>query len=143
MDPKLASPAKALRAAAKHGDMREVRWLVGQGVDVNVWEENGYTALTNAAHAGHTEIVRFLLRNGAWADPHEDCAPYFTPLAEAARRGHLAIVKMLIEAGANPTWQVGPSQMTAENYARGSQPEVRAYLVKVIEQMEKKQRRKK
>jgi ankyrin repeat protein len=131
------SAAEALRHAAYYGNLPEVRRLVIEGTDVNVWNKDGYTALTWASANGRLEIVTFLLANGAWADPHEDYDTYNTPLMVAVTNDHLEIVKKLIEAGANPLWHVGTAQMTAENYARGAHKEIHAYLLEVIAKLEK------
>jgi ankyrin repeat protein len=112
------SPAAALRGAAYNGDEPTVRRLTKEGVDVNVSDRWGRTALSLAAGKGHHEVVQILLGAGAWIDPHEDYDTYETPLLAAAENGHLDIVKALIAAGANPGLHVGVSQATPEFYAR-------------------------
>ena len=42
-----------------------VRFLVENGADVNARDEDDQTALHEAAHKGHIDVVRFLVENGA------------------------------------------------------------------------------
>ncbi|BET65459.1 hypothetical protein ASA1KI_03770 [Opitutales bacterium ASA1] len=92
--------------------------LLLEGVDPNIADEHGRTALSHASGQGHAAVVDALLAAGAWPDPHEDYDVYETPLMAAATHGHFAIVRKLVEAGANPFFHVGVSQRTAESYAR-------------------------
>ncbi len=114
----MTTPATALRTAAYAGDTARGKALLLEGVDPNVADEHGRTALSHASGQGHAAIVDALVVAGAWADPHEDYDVYETPLMVAATYGHFSIVKKLIEAGANPFFHVGVSQRTAESYAR-------------------------
>jgi ankyrin repeat protein len=58
-----------------------------------------WTCLHFAASAGHTQIVRLLLDNGAFVDALDDIGR--TPLHHASARGHPEVVMLLIERGAN------------------------------------------
>ena len=58
----------------------------------------GSTMLHAAAHAGHLEVVTFLLDNGAFISTVNDV--HLTALQIAAENGHLAVVKALRAAGA-------------------------------------------
>jgi ankyrin repeat protein len=91
---------------------------MAEGVDLNVADQWGRTALSFAAGAGHQDIVQLLIEGGAWVDPHEDYDTYETPLVAAAENGHLTIVQTLIRAGADPRIHAGVTQATAEFYAR-------------------------
>jgi ankyrin repeat protein len=114
----MSTPATALRNAAYAGDVIQVRKLLLEGVDPNVTDKHGRTALSHAAGRGHVVIVESLLAGGAWVDPHEDYDVDETPLIAAAENGHMEIVKKLVAAGANPSFHAGVSQRTAESYAR-------------------------
>ena len=123
------TPGSYLRNIAYNGSVPEAQRLLLEGVDPNVRDEWGRTALSLAAGQGHVEMVRVLLAGGAWVDPHEDYDTYETPLMVAAENGHLEIVKLLVEAGANPFYHVGVAQRTAESYARSNgHSDIVAYL---------------
>jgi len=128
-----ASPASVLRTAAYHGDLPTVRKLIEEGVDLNVWDKWGRTALSLAASRGHLEVVEVLLGGGAWVNPHEDYDTFETPLFAAADNGHLLIVQLLISHGANPNLHVGVTQRTPDQYAdTNGHTEVTKYLRSVM-----------
>jgi ankyrin repeat protein len=86
-----------LMLACKGGHMGIVRLLVqhmgGQGLDSA--SKEGWTSLCYAAYAGHEEVVKFLLSNGAQAlraDNHDR-----TPFMLACEGGHLGIVRLLVQ----------------------------------------------
>ena len=55
--------------------------------------------LVDAAKAGHEEVVRLLLDQGA--DVNRRCSWRSSPLAEAAKAGHEAVVRLLLDRGAD------------------------------------------
>lgn len=90
-----------LISAARMGDLAKVRDLAGKVDDINTREKvvgKGHTALFNAASAGHTEIVKFLITKGAELDEQPSEA---TPLIMAAWGGHFDTVDVLLQAGSN------------------------------------------
>jgi uncharacterized protein len=93
-------PVVALAAVFGHLDV--ARYLAKRGADVNAPATNGsgYNALTGAVASGHTEIVKWLLENGA--NPNYRYGPGYSPLLTAAANGHLEIVKLLLAHGADP-----------------------------------------
>jgi uncharacterized protein len=117
MQNRIDTPAASLWLASRQGDRATLARLVADGVDINVWDQHGRSALTFAASAGQLEIAKDLLAAGAWVDPHEDYDTYMSPLAEAAARGDIAMVALLLKHGADPTLHVGISQRTAARYA--------------------------
>ena len=55
----------ALREAASHGKLEVAKFLLAQGVAVEVVGQGRWSALHVAVHAGHSDLVRLLLDNGA------------------------------------------------------------------------------
>ncbi len=51
--------------SAKDGNMLVLKATLEKDADVNAKDENGWTALIYAKRNGHTEIVNFLIANGA------------------------------------------------------------------------------
>jgi len=90
-----------LALAAVFGQFEVTKYLHAKGGDVNAAASNGsgYNALTGAVTSGHTEIVKWLLENGA--DPNYRYANNYSPLLNAAANGHLEILKLLIAHGAD------------------------------------------
>ena len=84
--------------AAFDGDVAEVQWLVAEGVDVNVEDEDGWRPLHAAAQEGHVEVVTTLAELGAVVSAA--AADGGTPLHYAAREGHVEVVTTLAELGA-------------------------------------------
>jgi ankyrin repeat protein len=87
--------------AAVFGRLDVVRYLADHGAEVNASAANGggYNALTGAVASGHTEIVRWLLQNGA--NPNHRYGTGYSPLLTAAANGHFEIVKLLLTHGAD------------------------------------------
>ena len=100
MQEKLGTPASALWSAAHVGDLGAVEHLIAEGVDVNVWDLWGRSALFFAASAGHLNVASVLVNAGAWVDPHDDYDIYDSPLVGASSNGHAAVVTYLLGAGA-------------------------------------------
>jgi ankyrin repeat protein len=92
-------------AAARDGDADRVRSCLQAGVDVNGRDSRplvggGNTALHEAANAGHVDVVRLLIANGA--DVNAGCDLGWTPLMRACHAGQLPVAAVLLQAGANP-----------------------------------------
>ena len=77
--------------------------LIGGGVDLEVRDKNGATALIIAADAGHTEVVATLLAHGAKIDARDDRGA--TALISAVGRGRTDVTELLLAAGADPNIQ--------------------------------------
>lgn len=96
------APADAeLSVAAMKGDMATVRALIDQGVDVNVPQGDGTTALHWAAYQEDVEMAELLLEAGADIGVKTRIGE-MTPLFMAAKVGNGTIIELLLEAGADP-----------------------------------------
>jgi uncharacterized protein len=89
----------ALMFAARVGDLASARLLLASGANVNDADAWGVSAMVLAAHSGFTELVEFLLDNGADANA---IGPGFTALHEAVMRRDERMVDALLAHGANP-----------------------------------------
>ena len=83
----------------------------------------GSTMLHAAAHAGHLEVVTFLLDNGAFISTVNDV--HLTALQIAAENGHFKVVKALYEAGAVA------DQTALHHAATNNRLEVVKYLLQI------------
>ncbi|MBA1273963.1 MULTISPECIES: ankyrin repeat domain-containing protein [Stutzerimonas] len=99
--------ALTLIAAAKAGNVDEVRRLIQEGASVNQRSpvigslDDDYTPLGISVREGHEEVVRVLLDAGA--DIRRTIGLMRgTPVHEASYFGHAAILRMLVGARARP-----------------------------------------
>ena len=84
---------KALEWAAQYGRFEAVKYLLDQGVDINI--HNG-EPLIWAAYNDQLDIVNYLIERGADVNMQNSRALIF-----AAEKGHLRVVQALINAGSN------------------------------------------
>ena len=135
----------ALMFAARVGDLASAKLLVAAGANVNDAEAWGISATTLAAHSGFTELVAFLLENGA--DPNAAQAG-FSALHAAIMRRDETMVAALLARGADPNvplktwtptrrasrdWNFAPELVGASPFwlaARFAEPGVMRLLVK-------------
>ena len=90
---------EALLRAASAGNVDTVRTLLASpNVDVNGYDDQGNTALIQAARFGHNQVVTQLLI--AKADPNIKNNEGKTALSVAAEGGHDQTVAVLTQAGA-------------------------------------------
>ena len=85
--------------SAKKGDVEAAKLFLTEGIDINVQNERGQTALMRAAEYQRTEVVALLLGKGADVNVKSN-RNRRTALMEAASAGNLAIIKQLAERGA-------------------------------------------
>jgi ankyrin repeat protein len=86
-------------AAAESGAKARVTESLNQGIDVNVTDEHGQTALMLAADQGHVDTVKLLLQHGASPDIQNKVGG--AALMLASFNGHLEVVTELLKAGAD------------------------------------------
>jgi ankyrin repeat protein len=67
--------------AAIQGNRNIGELLISRGADVNAINDFGETALSLAAHGGHTQFIRTLLANGA----STNCRPHGNSLGDWLR----------------------------------------------------------
>jgi uncharacterized protein len=72
--------------------------LVARGADVRIEQDEGFTALHEAAQIGSEKLIALLLDAGA--DPNSRGQDGRTPLAMARKSGHSAAAKLLQSRGA-------------------------------------------
>lgn len=99
-----------LMEAAREGHEDMVALLLSKGANINAaTEETQETALTLACCGGFTEVVEFLIKQGADLELGAS-----TPLMEAAQEGHTDLVRFLLENNANvhAVTQTGDTALT-------------------------------
>ncbi len=84
--------------AAKAGEAR-LSAVLSTGLSVNTADNDGETALMEAAEDDSAEVVRLLLRNGANVNAADEDG--VTALMRAADEGRTEVVRILIAAGAD------------------------------------------
>ena len=91
--------AETFLTEVKVGNRDKVEMLIKDGVDIEVKDKDGYTALLIAAEMGNIEMVKVLLENGA--DVNARDIDKHTALIYAAYQGNLEIAEMLLKYGAD------------------------------------------
>jgi len=89
----------AFLAAAGAGKADDVQLFLSEGMNPNVQDEYGTTALVEAAQQGHADVISLLARAGAqlnYQPPKRSAA-----IIEAAEYNHADAVRALIAAGAD------------------------------------------
>lgn len=100
MDPNTMSwhHVSLLHDMAQKGFIDKADLLIKHGADINaVDEEYQSTPLGMAASWGQTEMVEYLLKQGA--DPNRSGAPWSNPMEWARKKGHVEIEKILQKHG--------------------------------------------
>ncbi|MEZ6153408.1 MAG: ankyrin repeat domain-containing protein [Pirellulaceae bacterium] len=83
---------RTLKSASGAGDLDAVKYHLSQGADVNATTAAGHFALGAAVINGHSDVVEFLIAQGATNDDGQ------TALDLAVEEGHASIVRFLKRA---------------------------------------------
>ena len=85
-----------LYLASSSGKLDVVGFLIKQGADIHITDNDGSTPLHVASLKGHLDVIRMLVNSGIAVDVRD--GTYRTPLALASREGKLKVVRLLIDA---------------------------------------------
>ena len=88
-----------LHFAAASGDIHMIEILSGQGLDINIGDNEGTTPLHCAAACGQLESLCILLRLGGRKSMTKVVSTGGTPLHQAVGKGHKDIVSLLLNEG--------------------------------------------
>lgn len=106
----------ALHIVTSQRDLTWLRFLTGQGADVNIANRDGDTPLLVASRIGFAEGASFLISRGAQVDRPNRRGE--TPLIIAVQQRNIALVKLLAERGANPDRTDNATGRSARDYAK-------------------------
>ncbi len=79
--------------AASKGDLGEIERLVGNGIDLNVADYDGRTAMHLAASEGYFTVIRYLIDHGATMTKKDRWGG--TPMDDAIRCKHKKVIELL------------------------------------------------
>ncbi len=102
-DPSLVSTEgkSALHNLAwRHADKEVFDYFLNSGIDVNIKDQNGQTALMNAASRNKLEIVEFLIKRGA--DVQLKDIERNTAIMNAIKTNSAEVAQLLLEKGSDP-----------------------------------------
>lgn len=83
--------------SAFNGDLKQLKRMLNNDVDVNSKDYDARTALHLASSAGHTNVVQFLLKMNVDVNSRDRFG--FSPLADAVRHEHKDVQQELLAAG--------------------------------------------
>lgn len=84
-------------------DVNRIKELIKNGVNINVQDQYGNTALIVASANGRVNVVKELLKLGA--NPNIENKDKTTPLSFSLENNYLNIADLLLKSGANPNIQ--------------------------------------
>ena len=102
-------------SCARKGHFKCVQSLLQLGINPDIQDKTGWTALMSASWMGHMHIVLLLLDHGAKPDI-QSRNDGWTALMRASLRGHRDIIQLLLDRGANSDIQ-GHYGQTAHTFA--------------------------
>lgn len=89
------------RKACKKGNRLAVAALLSIGIEINNYDQKGFSGLHYASANGHIGVVSFLVKNKATINiPAQDQS---TPLHVACYNGHDKVIQFLLANGAHPS----------------------------------------
>ena len=94
---------RPLFLAAGEGKLEVVRYLLDEGADVNARENQGSTALIEAAYSGHIDVVKELLLRGADINVISEQG---TALDIAIIRKHTAVADLIRHRGGKTAHEI-------------------------------------
>jgi len=108
----------ACQKAASTGDVRQLTRLIENGVDPNIGDYDGRTALHLAASSGQLSAVQYLISVKANISPLDRWGG--TPLLDAIRNNHSLVARLLKEHGGVVLLENASSEMCAAASAGNS-----------------------
>ncbi|MCB2067239.1 MAG: ankyrin repeat domain-containing protein [Erythrobacter sp.] len=123
----LSTGETGLHITAARSDLTWTRFLLQEGANPNITDNQGRTPLIVASQAGFIEGVRALVAGGALIDVANRTGE--TPLIAAVHSGNLEMIELLVESGADPD-RPDNTGRSARDYARqpGVSPRVLAAI---------------
>jgi len=96
----VVSPATIkLMKAAKSGNEQLVKKMLKTGLNINVKDANGWTALHMASFGGHTDMAKFLIKKGIKVDAKD--VDDWTALLVASANNRINVARLLLQKRAN------------------------------------------
>ena len=106
--PTVKAPDISIHKAADDGNIEAIKQHIAAGTDVNIKDDDGFTALYFAAQEGQKEIAELLIEKGADVNvklesqtAKENGMGGATPLRGAVANGHKETAELLIVKGAD------------------------------------------
>ncbi|XP_067661173.1 serine/threonine-protein phosphatase 6 regulatory ankyrin repeat subunit C-like isoform X1 [Haliotis asinina] len=104
--------------ASRSGSAEMVQCLLQEGCAVDVWDQNGDTALMHACEKGHVAVAHVLIKSGA--DVNHQNIEYASPLVQATTCTEPELIRLILEAGSDPMVLCG---VCLQNCITNSNPE--------------------
>lgn len=119
----ISSGETGLHIVVARRDLTWTRWLLQEGANPNIADNDGRTPLIVAAETGFLDGVETLLRRGAQVDVSN--ATGETPLIAAVHARNVELMEVLLEGGADPD-RTDNAGRSARDYAsmRGVPPRI-------------------
>jgi hypothetical protein len=103
------------------------RDTVKQIIEKGVTEQEKNEALVDAAIKGHTDMIKYLVKQGADVHYRNDAALIYT-----AEEGNIEAVKFLLEKGADANARGGEALYNVIAYSHNSKPKSRMKIAKML-----------